>query len=204
MKLIDLTVTLNENTPVYPGDPKVKIRPLGVFAKDTYNDHLITMANHVGTHIDAPWHMVDGGKTLDQMPIEQFVGRGVLIRLKNKKFDLQTVIDAGIKKGDIVLFYSGMDKQYHRQSYFNNRPEMPEAIAAYLVDKKIKIVGMDMLSPDKEPFAVHRILLGGGVLIIENLTNLGKLVGKKFTVYALPIKLQLDGAPARVIAQIDD
>ncbi len=51
-------------------------------------------------------------------------------------------------------------------------------------------------------FKTHKILLGGGVLIIENLTNVGLLAGKDFTVYALPIKLELDGAPARVIAQV--
>jgi arylformamidase len=61
-----------------------------------------------------------------------------------------------------------------------------------------------MASPDHEPFNVHKILLSAGVLIIENLTNLDELSGKEFTVYALPVKLQIDGAPARVIAQINN
>ena len=72
----------------------------------------------------------------------------------------------------------------------------------YLIEKKVKIVGVDMASPDDEPFPVHKKLLGAGVLIIENLTNLDQLEDKDFTVYALPIKLQIDGAPVRVIAEL--
>lgn len=204
MQIIDLSVLLNEDTPVYPGDPKIEIKTLGVFEKDSYNDHLITMANHVGTHIDAPMHMVSGGKSLDQIPIDNFIGRGRLIEVKNKVFDMEAIKLAGIQAGDIVLFYTGMISKYGEDEYYNDRPEMPDDVAKYLVAKKVKIVGMDMLSPDKEPFKIHRILLGGGVLITENLTNLDKLIGKQFTVYALPIKFQLDGAPARVIAQIHD
>ena len=67
MKFIDLSVVVNEETPVYPGDPPIKIQPAGVFAKDGYNDHLVSIGTHVGTHMDAPLHMIDGGKTLDQI-----------------------------------------------------------------------------------------------------------------------------------------
>ena len=203
MKLVDLSVVINKDTPVYPGDPEVKIQPLGVFKKDTYNDHHVSFATHVGTHIDAPWHMVADGKTLDQISIEQFVGRGRLIKVENKMFDLAAVKKAKIRQGDIVLFHTGMSDVYHKDEYFNY-PEMSPEIANYLVSVKVKMIGIDMLSPDKEPYEVHRILLGADVLIIENLTNLEQLAAKEFTVYALPIKFQLDGAPARVIAQIKD
>lgn len=68
----------------------------------------------------------------------------------------------------------------------------------------MKLVGVDTCSVDHEEFVAHRALLGNDVLIIENLTNLSALEGKEFTIYALPIKLQIDGAPARVIAQIKE
>ena len=206
MKLIDLSVVVNEDTPAYPGDPKIKIETTGVFEKDTYNDHLVAFDVHSsGTHIDAPWHMVADGKTLDQIPIEQFIGRGRLIKVQNKTFDFEAVKGADIQEGDIVLFQTGMSELYYKPSYYaNDRPIMPEEVANYLVEKKVKMIGVDMCSPDIEPFPVHRILLGSDVLIIENLTNLEQLAGKEFTVYALPIKFQLDGAPARVVAQIND
>lgn len=204
MKFVDLSVLVNEKTPNYPGDPKIKIETTGTFEKDTYNDHSVAFDVHsAGTHIDAPWHMIDNGKTLDQIPIEQFVGRGRLIKVENKTFDLEAVKQASIEAGDIVLFHTGMSSSYYEPIYYaNDRPVMGEEIADYLVEKKVKIIGVDMCSPDIEPFPIHRILLGAGILIIENLTGLEKLAGKDFTVYALPIKLQLDGAPARVIAAI--
>jgi arylformamidase len=197
---IDLSVELNENTPVYPGDPKVQIEPAGVLEKDGYRDHKITFGTHVGTHIDAPSHMLNG-KTLDQFPLEKFMGPAVCIDVTGG-FDLEAVKEEGIKEGDIVLFYTGMNAHYHDSKYFEEFPAMPEVVAQYLVEKKINMVGMDMGTPDHEPFPVHKILLAGEVLIIENLTNLDQLVGKKFSVSAMPIKLQLDGAPARVIAGV--
>lgn len=203
MKLIDLTVPLNKQTPVYPGDPAVSIVPAGVFKKDGFNDHLVSIGTHAGTHIDAPFHMLADGKTLDQIPIEQFVGRGVYIKVEDKKFELDKVKNVDIQEGDIVLFHTGLIDRYEQETYYTDYPEIPEAIAKYLVEKKIKMVGMDMSGPDHEPFKTHKILLGGGVLIIENLTNLDKVAGKEFMVYALPIKLEVDGAPARVIAQVN-
>ncbi len=199
---IDLTVPLNEQTPVYPGDPATKIVSAGVLEKDGFNDHYVSVGTHVGTHIDAPLHMLTGGKTLDQIQIEQFIGRGVYVKVENKKFDLAKVQQANIQAGDIVLFHTGMCDIYHEPEYLSDYPEVPSEVAEYLVGKKIKMVGMDMCSPDHPPFNTHKIFLRGGVLIIENLTNLAELANKGFTVFALPIKLQIDAAPARVIAQI--
>lgn len=199
---IDLSFDINEQSPVYPGDPATSIKPAGVFDKDGYNDHYVSIGTHVGTHIDAPLHMLANGKSLDKFPIEHFVGRGVYIKMENKKFDLNKLKQADIRQGDIVIFHSGMSDEYGKETYFEDYPAMPEEIAKYLVEKKIKMVGLDTCSPDHEEFIAHKILLAGEVLIIENLTNLNGLEGKKFTVYALPIKLQIDGAPARVIAEL--
>lgn len=205
MKIVDLSVTVNESTPAYPGDPKIKIGTLGTFDKDTYNDHSVAFGIHSsGTHIDAPLHMVADGKSLDQIPPERFIGRGRLIKV-DSAFSIEAVKNAEIEEGDIVLFYTGMAAVYGQDDkyYGEDRPEITKEIANYLVEKKIKMIGLDMCSPDKEPFPIHRILLENDILIIENMTNLDKLEGKEFTIYALPMKLNLDGAPARVIATIE-
>jgi kynurenine formamidase len=193
---IDLSVPINEETPIYPGDPATKIAKAGDIKKDGYQDHLVSIGTHVGTHMDAPAHMIEGGSNLDVTPIDQFVGRGICIPIQDA-FNLDE-----IKPGDIVLFNTGMDKYYHEPKYFEDYPPISEDVANCLVDKKIKMVGVDMCSPDHDPFPVHKILLGADILIVENLTNLEQLVGKEFKVTALPIKLQIDGAPARVIAEL--
>lgn len=201
MKYIDLTVPLSENTPVYPGDPATVIKPAGVLADDGYCDHYISLGTHVGTHIDAPMHMIQNGKSLDSISIEQFIGPGKYIDARNGNFS--AVKDTDIEAGDIVLLHTNMASQYHNPIYFEDYPAIPDEIADYLISKKVKMVGVDMCSPDHEPFPIHKKLLGNNILIIENLTNLDKLAGKQFTVYALPIKLDIDGAPARVIAVLN-
>ncbi len=200
--IIDLSVPINEQTPVYPGDPIVKLQTSGVLEKDGYSDHTLSIGTHVGTHIDAPLHMLPGTKQLDQIPIDRFVGRGRLISLEDGKYDVELVKQSDIQEGDIVLFHTSMSDHYHNPSYFEDYPGIPKEIAEYLVEKKVKMVGVDTCSVDHEPFTIHKLLLGAEVLIIENLTNLQELKNKDFTVYALPIKLQIDGAPARVIAVI--
>lgn len=199
--IIDLSVPLNEQTPVYPGDPATKIAPAGVLAKDGYTDHYVSIGTHVGTHIDAPLHMIQNGASLDMIPLDNFIGPGRLIEIRNG--DFEAIRNAGIQAGEIVLLHTGMSDSYYRPEYFENYPAMNEEIAKYLVDAKVKMVGIDACSVDNQDgFPIHKILLASGVLIIENLTNLGKLAQKDFRVYALPIKLEIDGAPARVIAQI--
>lgn len=201
MKLVDLSVPLNEKTPVYPGDPVTKIEQGGVLDTSGYEDHYVCVGTHVGTHVDAPAHMIKGGKTLNQIEVDKFVGRGVYINV-GKEITLDKVKSVDIQEGDIVLFYTGMSDVYHQKEYYDDYPAIGEDVANYLVEKGIKMVGVDMCSVDLEPFPVHKIFLRKEILIIENLTNLSQLEGKEFKVYAFPINLQIDGAPARVIAEL--
>lgn len=199
--LIDLSVPLNEQTPVYPGDPATEIRPAGILDKDGFQDHYLCCGTHVGTHMDAPSHMIEGGKNLDEIPIERFSGEAVCIEITGE-FKLDVVRAADIRPHDFVFFYTGMSERYHESAYLEEYPHITEDIAHFLVNKKVNLVGVDMCSPDGAPFPVHKILLGSEVLIIENLTNLAQLVGKRFKVYAFPVKLELDAAPLRVVAEL--
>ncbi len=204
MQYVDLSVAINNDMPVDPADEAPKVTSVASVEQEGYSLHEITIGSHIGTHIDAPMHMVAGGKSLDTFAVENFVGRGCYIDVTNKEFDLEKIKAAGVQAGDIVLLHTGMHDQYNTPAYFASYPPIPEDIAQYFVDQKVKMVGMDMCGPDHEPYNIHKILLGGNVLIIENLMNLQELAGKIFTVYALPIKLQVDGAPARVIAVTED
>ncbi|MBI2032207.1 MAG: cyclase family protein [Candidatus Levybacteria bacterium] len=203
-QLIDMSVPINENTPVYPGDPKTKIEPAGILEKDGYEDHYVCIGTHAGTHMDAPRHMVSQGKSLDEIDLNQFTGKGVYVKINGKRFDLDEIKKVPIDEGGIVLFHTGMSDVYYQSEYYDNYPAITEEIADYLVEKKVKMVGVDMCSVDHEPFPIHRILLKQGILIIENLTNLAALEGKQFTIYAFPIKLQIDGAPTRVVAEVSN
>jgi len=203
MKLIDLSLLITSDMPVYPGDPTVKIENGGNLTKDGYEDHYVSFGTHAGTHIDAPAHMIEDGKGLDQFPLEKFTGRGVLIDVSDQDFSLQALQAADIQKGDIVFFHTGMSDKFYEKEYFEKYPSLPESIAQYLVSKEINIVGIDTCSVDHEEFTAHKALLKSDILIIENLTNSDKLRDKQFTVYAFPLALQLDGSPVRVVAKIE-
>lgn len=199
---IDLTVLLSEETPVYPGDPKTVIKPAGILAKDGFSDHYLCVGTHVGTHIDAPMHMLADGMSLDKFTVDCFIGEGKYIEVVDGSFDV--VKAAGIMPGDIVLFRTGMSNKYYEPAYFEDYPAMSEETAQFLVEASVKMVGVDACSVDNQAgFPVHKILLAGGVLIIENLTNLRQLKNKNFTIYALPMSLTIEAAPARVIAVLD-
>lgn len=203
MTYIDLTHEISQNMPIYPGDPQTKIRRNATVEKDGFTDHYLSMGTHAGTHIDAPSHMLEKGKGLNQFPLKKFTGRGVYIKITNGKFDLRKIKTLDIKKNDVVLFHTGMSDSYERPEYFSVYPAIPQDVANYLITKEINIVGVDSCSVDHDEFHAHKLFLKNDILIIENLTNLSSLEGKQFTVSAFPLNLQLDGSPIRVVAQID-
>src|SRR3990167_984041 len=201
--IIDLTHRLNEDTPVFPGDPKLTIQTADTIAEAGYLGHSLSMGTHAGTHIDAPAHMIEGGKTLDLFTPDTFVGRACYIRVEHGSFDLETVMEADIREGDIVVFNTDMSYRFYDEVYFTDYPVMSRQIAEYLVSKKVKMVGVDTCSIDKEEgFPIHKILLGANIPAIENLTNLEQLATVSARIFALPMRLNVDGAPARVIAEI--
>ncbi len=205
MKYIDLTHTLRKNMPVYPGDPAPEINQVGFIGKDSYNDSQIKIDLHTGTHIDAPWHMLKNGKKLSAYPPDYFFGSGHLVDARGRAIiDADLLKGKKISKGDIVFIMTGFSDKFTFPVYYGAHPEISESFAKKIIELGVKIIGLDSPSPDREPFAVHKLLLKNDVLIIENLTNLASLSGyKKFSVAALPIKIEADASPVRVIAQVD-
>jgi len=202
--IIDLSMPVNEQTIVFPGDAKPVFEQAGTLEKDGFVDHVVHINNHLGTHIDAPDHMLDKGILLSDYQADRFVCEAVCIDAVGKDVltsDLLAGVD--IKAGDAVLFYTGAADNYTEQSYASEYPEIELELAELLVEKGAKLVGVDMISFDNdEPYPIHKALLDNDVLLIENLINLKKVAGKHFRLYALPIRLELHAAPARVFAEV--
>lgn len=199
--IIDLSVALHNDTPIYPGDPQISISQDTAVAADGYMGHSLKLGTHNGTHIDAPAHMLEGGKTLGNLPLSTFVSPGKLVA----GFSIAALEATGVDAGDIVIFDTGTAQRFSEPSYFENYPVMSLEVADWLIQHQVKLVGLDTCSADNtDGFPVHKKLLGAGIPIIETLTNVTSLQGLNFTIYALPLKLDLDGAPARVIAITED
>ena len=200
MSYLDLTHPFTANMPVYPGDAQPKLKRL--VDQEGCVNHQLTTGMHVGTHMDGPEHMLDNARQLVDLPIDHFFGHGVLLEAKNKTLDCHLLDNVSIQKGDVVLIHTGLSDKWGRDEYFVDYPEMTEDLAQALVDRGVKMVGLDTPSPDSAPFKVHKLFLGNDVLIIENLTNLSSLVGvNEFEVMALPLKIEADSALARVVAK---
>lgn len=201
---IDLTQTFTNDMPVYPGDPCSKLYQCAEIQKDGFTDHKVESCMHVGTHMDAPLHMVEGGLVISEFPAAKFQGRGVLIDARNTmKIDINLLEGKNIKAGDIVLVRTDWSKEYRTEDYYKEWPYFTNSFAEKLVAKDIALVGMDTPSPDMdENFPAHKILLPNNILIIENMTNLEALESiNNFKIHAYPIKYQADAAPVRVIAE---
>jgi kynurenine formamidase len=108
-----------------------------------------------------------------------------------------------IRPGDIVLLWTGFSDDLS-PAYYERVPDITPAAAALLACSGASIIGIDAGSIDAEPFPVHKQVLGAGILLAENLIGLAQLAGREFTVTALPLRLGVDGAPARVVASVAD
>jgi len=204
MKLIDLTHTINRKIAVFPGDDPIELKQIRTLNRDGFNNYRLSSGMHVGTHIDGPGHMTSDTRMMSDFAIDRFTGKGVLIDVRGEekiafRESFRTIID----KESIVLFYSGLDSQFGESDYFTTYPDISEELACFLTDQHVKIIGLDWVSPDHEPYPIHDILFKGGVMILENLTNLGQLLHETdFEVFAFPLKIEADSSIVRVVARV--
>lgn len=176
----------------------------------------VCMNSHTGTHIEFPYHHIKNGLDASSFPVDKLVGEGVVIDLSkwgnNQAIELDDLVNISsgrVKKGDIIYFYTGLDR-YYRTEKQHHRPWFTNECIHWLVDSaKIKVMGVDtsgheMRTPDGEPYPGqpnHLTLFQAGVPLIEYMTNLNCLLNKRFLTLILPIKITgIEAFPVRVIA----
>lgn len=204
-KLIDLSHPIDAQTPTYPGDSRVKLLKTKFFTKDGFTNFQLETGMHSGTHLDGPMHLTEQIKYISEIPLESFHGEGCILDVRGEPvIGMKDQYSSQIKEGSIVLFYTGWDQKYGSLEYFTGQPEIDPELAEFIISQKTKIIGMDLASPDRSPFKVHRMLLNEGVLILENLTNLAALLeAERFEVMAFPLKIKADSSLLRVVAKVN-
>ena len=215
MKVIDLTLTISEKIPTFPGSPQPNFINWETVEKDGYNLELLFLSSHTGTHMDAPYHFLKKGKKIDQIVTKRLVTEAVLIKIRKgadqaiRKSDIEKFEKrfGEIDDGSTVIFYTGWQKNITKKSYFLKNPGLAVSAAKYLASKKINLVGIDSPSIDlgtDSRFSVHHVLAKSGILIVENLANLEKINSKKFHLIVAPLKLKdATGSPVRAMALTD-
>ena len=211
----ELTHTIRDDMPVYPGTEQPRLTTACTIDQCGYRETLLHMYSHTGTHMDAPSHMLPRGSTLEVLPASQFCGRAVVLDVSD--LPPRSVITADylreqngtIRSADFVLFYTGWERKWGTGAYYDDDFPVPDQEAAkYLVSCGLKGVGTDALSVDTlrdQQFLAHKTLLDGGLVILESLC-LKKVVGRTdLMLFALPLKFEnADGAPVRAIAEFRD
>jgi len=215
MKVIDLTLTVSNKIPTFPGSPQPNFIPWENVKEDGYNLELLFLSSHTGTHMDAPHHFLEKGAKIHEISLKKLVSSAVLIKSRKKSNESITKTDIQKfekKHGKItgfstVIFCSGWQRNLQKDYYFTKNPGLSVSAAKYLASKKISLVGIDSPSIDlgtDSKFSVHQIFAKKGILIVENLANLEKIKSSKFHLVVLPLKLKnATGSPVRAIAFVE-
>lgn len=208
MKIYDLTHTIRNDMPVYPGTEQPRLTTACTIEAAGYRETLLHMYSHTGTHMDAPAHMLPDGATLDSYAPEKLAGAAVVVDCRGEKAITLPLLQRYDLSGvDFVLFCTGWDKKWGTPAYYENFPCLTAEAAAYLAALPLKGVGEDSISLDpcdSTDFPNHITLMKVDFINTENLTGLDALLGRRFTFVTLPLKFEnADGCSCRAIAMED-
>ncbi len=203
-RIIDLSQPVSAGTPVYPGDGPVRVTIL-----DDAGMHLsrVDLSLHTGTHMDAPYHFFGGGAGIDGVALERCAGAARLVDLRGAAGEVGAERLAPfqeiLRQAPAAVLHTGWSAEWGGARYFSEHPCLTEDAARFLIGCGVRLVGVDMPSVDRAPYPAHRVLLGAGVPIVENLTNLEAIGGQAFQLVVLPLKLAgRDASPVRAVAMV--
>ena len=209
MRVIDLTHTILEDMPVYPGTPPPRFEPVYGYEEDGFRETRISLFTHTGTHVDPPAHIFPGRTTLDRFPIGQFIGKALVIDCRRLAEGDPITMGAlerygdRAKRADFLLFCLGWDRRWGMSSYYGDYPCLDEEVLDYIVEGEYKGIGFDVLGLDPiGSLTRHKKLFREkDILNIENLCNLDQCGDDLFWFSCFPLKLgDCDGSPCRAAA----
>lgn len=247
MQIIDLSLPINGNMKGLPGfqfymDNPTRTFPLAVMSEDQQtklnargiegttkpeiSNHMLSrleIITHIGTHIDAPLHMLENTWSIDEIPLERIVKKGKVIPIDlpdGGMVTAESILASNVDFDDSVIpiLYTGWtEKKWGTDEFWNNTIYMHKDAAELIVERNCSSVAIDFFPefpfwrndvqrPDGQPAGHnHKILLRNKTIIIQMVTNVSELGGNEFTLSAVPLKLEgLDGSPARVFAILDE
>lgn len=202
---IDISLPLRKGMVHWPDDPPFLIEKYRDMALgDPCNILDLRMGSHTGTHMDAPMHFIQSGKSIDEMPLDVTVGSSKVIEIKDSEsIKTNELRSHSIQKGDRILFKTkNSERCWKSDSFIEDFVYISHEAALFLAECRIKMVGVDYLSVGgfkKDGIETHLALLKAGIWIIEGL-NLSSVQPGDYELVCLPLKIEKgDGAPARAV-----
>lgn len=210
MNIFDLTHFIEDGMTAYSEEEKAQITTLSTIKEEGYSVLRIQLATHTGTHIDLPKHIFKDGIGLDEVNLEKFIGRALIIDCRNLKvIDKEFLINyiKEIENVEYLILKTGWEKYWNKSEYFSEYPVLSVEGANFLGNiESLCGIGVDCISVDEEnnkELINHKILLSKGKIIIENLSSLNE-INSKFKIILAPLKLKnVDGSPTRVYGIIE-
>lgn len=202
--MIDITLDIENRMVVYPTDPAVRIKKYYSIKKgNKVNLSIMQLGSHTGTHIDAPNHFLDSGKTIDKISLDDLTGTVLVLEFRNVKYiDISDLKKKDLKNHKRILFKTKNSSYWQLKKFNPDYVYLTEEAASYLVSKKIKLVGIDGFSIERYKSSdcmVHKILLSNDIIIVESL-NLRAVKQGEYELLCLPLKIKNgDGAPVRAV-----
>jgi kynurenine formamidase len=217
MRLVDLT------QPYRQGDVSdigaIDVARLKTLEPDGLNASAFTIETHHVTHLDAPIHLLRGGRSIEDIELRDVSGPAVCLRTRRGGGEAITLDELQsrqpeVQVGDMVFINTGWDQYFGVDpAGYLFSPYLSADAVDWLLSRKVKVVGVDGPTPEmprplRPPgfnFPVHQAFLGGGTLICEHMTNLDQLAGRRFRAYLFPLPItDGDGSPVRAVAELDD
>jgi arylformamidase len=221
MQIIDLTMELEDGVATHPAHARCVVIEFASHALTAprfkppcqgFASRILMFSDHIGTHVDSPFHFIPTAGTIESVPPEQLIGPAVYLDVSAKRPQepvTPEMLEAAerrarvtVERGDILLFraWSG----HHTDEGFFQCAGMNKAAAEWVVTRGVKAVGCDLATPDDPrdmARPVHLTLLGRDILIMEHIANLDKLLVPRFQFVGLPLRIKgATGSPIRAIA----
>ena len=217
-RIVDLSLPFHDGMPTYPlpWHPKVEVTQLASFDVEGRETRRVAFGTHTGTHLDAPRHFVEGGATVEQLDLETLLGPAVVLDFTSlePEHEIQPEeLDTALadRSPERVLFRYDWSDRWGTDAFFHGHPYLAEATAQSLVDRGVRLLGLDCPTPDhpatgrdgRPDSPNHRILLGAGVILVEYMCNLRALASDDIELVVLPLPLRgADGCPVRALGLV--
>jgi arylformamidase len=209
VRIYDLSVPISVNLPTYPGDPRIEIDDWSSLANgDGANVTALSFGAHTGTHVDAPAHFIEGAKKVESLSLDVLIGEAQVIQVPNDRLTIdEAFVAANCQSGTQRVLFKTRNSAFwtgDKADFRTDFTHLDLQAAQWLVERGVKLVGIDYLSIEKfgsKDHEVHRALLSHEIVILEGL-DLSEVPAGKYELICLPLRLRTnlgDGAPARAV-----
>ncbi|KZX17407.1 kynurenine formamidase [Methanobrevibacter cuticularis] len=219
MNYIDLSHELRDKIPVYPRDPDFILKNI-TLKKDNYSMFKMEGGLHTGTHLDAPYHYMENGKKVNELNLNSLIGKANILEIgyvdyhtndlhhenaqmiKNKEIMIDTIEKLPDQLERIIILKTGWFNNWGSDDYFTDNPYLSKELAKLLVENGISGIAIDIPNVDKQDKSrIHKILLKNNIWIVENITNVDKLIKDTYQAYFIPLNINAEASYVRAFVK---